>query len=487
MREWWNAHWRKELLYVTLAIMEHCWFYAWMMFLLGHSAKGGLLFTATLGTLLLAMYFTRWLHQRESSLQWQRALTLLLCLANTLLLLRLYVYSGQSLVDFSWLGRFLWEIGDVMQRISPALVLFCAGLYLWLRGVALAQRDLSVETVGFSFRLGIIAFVWLFLARILIPGADASGLAFAHFFVGLVAVGLARIESVSQSRLGIRSPFDGSWLAILIGSTLALSGLSAMATALFSVRNVVTVFSWLKPVISWLGQLLAPLETLAAWLLELLIGFLIRVFSGLFGQEVEGLSPFTRIAEQLERFGQAEPVQGPFKFVLLIIKWGLLGLALATVLAILAFSVNRVRRALEEDSSKEAIWEATSKESQAGDNGAGLQNRWHKLGEEILARLATLRGQDYSLASIRQIYASLVRLAAASGFPRRAAETPYEYAATLERAFAGSSEEIRIITEAYVRAHYGERSFPPVYVRHVREAWIAIRSRQGMSGMHDGD
>jgi hypothetical protein len=32
-----RAQWRKELLYLTLALMENCWFYAWLTFLLGDS------------------------------------------------------------------------------------------------------------------------------------------------------------------------------------------------------------------------------------------------------------------------------------------------------------------------------------------------------------------------------------------------------------------------------------------------------------------
>jgi hypothetical protein len=95
-----------------------------------------------------------------------------------------------------------------------------------------------------------------------------------------------------------------------------------------------------------------------------------------------------------------------------------------------------------------------------------------------------LRGEEYSLASIRKTYASLARLAAASGYPRRDAETPYEYISALQRAFPGSEEEIQLITNAYVRVHYGERSFSPQYVQQVRDAWVTIRERQEGSSSH---
>jgi hypothetical protein len=471
-----RAQWRKELLYLILALMENCWFYAWLTFLLGRGLSQSLPFATTLSVLLLAMYLTRLLHGRKTPLLVQRSVTLLLAVLSSLLLLRLYVYGGHGISDLSWLGGFLWEASNIMQRISPGLVLFCAGLYLWVRGIALAQRVLGVEPVGFSFRLGIIAFVWLFLLQIFTPAGDAVHLTFGYFFLGLIAVGLARIESVSQSHLGIRSPFNASWLGILAGSTLAMSALSVAAAALFSLRNIVAMLNTVKPVITLLGKLASPLWIALAWILELLINFLIRIFSGLFGEQDEEATALTRIAEGLQQFQQSQPVQGALRIILQIIKWGFLSLALLSGLAIVAFSISRVRRALQEESAEQqAVWESgrTNK-----DTREATQSRWQKLRDELQARLARLRGEDYSLASIRQVYASLVRLATACGFPRREAETPYEYTSTLHRAFAGCEEEVQLITEAYVRVHYGERSFPTAYVQRVRDAWLAIRARQ---------
>lgn len=471
-----RAQWRKELLYLTLALMENCWFYAWLTFLLGRGLSHSLSLATTLSVLLLAMYLTRLLHKRQTPLLLQRGLTLLPALFSCVLLLRLYAYSDYRITDLSWLGVFLWEVSNIMQRVSPALVLFCAGLYLWVRGIALAQRDLRVESVGFSFRLGIIAFVWLFLVQILAPGGDARRLVFAFFFLGLIAVGLARIESVSQSLLGIRSPFNASWLGILAGSTLAVSVLSVAAVMLFSLHNIAAIFSAVSPVIALLGKLLSPLWMSLAWLLELLLNFLIRVFSGLFGEQSLEPTALTRIAEELQQFQQSQPAQGALRIILQIIKWSVLGLAFLAALAIVAFSITRLRRALQdENAEQQAVWESGKT---AEDAQGARQDYWQRLRDELQARLAQLRGEDYSLASIRRIYASLVRLATASGFPRREAETPYEYVSTLHQAFAGCEEQVQFITEAYVRVHYGERSFPAAYVQRIRDAWLAIRVHQ---------
>jgi len=476
-----RALWRRELLYLALALMENCWFYAWLVLLLGRGSSSSPPFVTTLSLLLVSMYLTRLLHARKTALLVQRSLTVVLAVSSALLLPRLYVYAGRSVGNLSWLGNLMWEFGNIMQSISPAVILSCAGLYLWVRGIALAQRDLDVDSVGFSFRFGIVAFVWLFLVGILSPvAANAVRLAFLYFFLGLIAVALGRIESVSQSRLGIRSPFNASWMAILAASTLAVSGVSVTATAVFSLHNIAAVLNALKPVLTLLGKLASPLGVALAWLLQLVITLLVRLFSGLFGEQSEQTSALERLGEELQQFQQAQPVQGVLHIVLQMIKWGLLGLVVVGALAIVAFSIRRVQRALQgENAEQQAVWESGRAEG-TPDSG---QSRWQRLRDELSAQLAKLRGEDYSLASIRQVYASLVRLATACGFPRRKAETPYEYTATLRRAFASSEEEIQLITEAYVRAHYGERSFPGAYVQSVRSAWLAIRTRQEASGL----
>jgi hypothetical protein len=54
------------------------------------------------------------------------------------------------------------------------------------------------------------------------------------------------------------------------------------------------------------------------------------------------------------------------------------------------------------------------------------------------------------------MYASMADLASKAGYPRRPAQTPYEYRGTLHRAFPGGQDAVDAITEAYVRVHYGQ-------------------------------
>lgn len=472
----WFANWRKEMLYLTLAAMEICWFYPWLIFLVGTRRQPGIPIAAVLTTLLVALELTRVLSQESLSLLVQRVVILVLALLHSLLLLKLYVYADYRATDVAWLGRFAWELGNFFQRIHPSFVVFAAGLYLWWRGIQLAQRDLGVPSVSLSFRVGIVAFLWLFLVGIFSPHVDATPFAFVYFLLGLIALGLSRIEEVTQSRLGIRSPFNASWMSILFGSAVLVLALSVLAAWLFSVRNVAAVVKLFSPIIPLLRRIASPLLVVLAQLLNMLLVSLIRVFGAALGREFEALSEFS---EELQEFQQleAEPAQGVVLIIIQLLKWGFLLLLLLGALAVLALSISRVWRGQQagRHAEHDSVWETGGAAKDVRD---ALGSRWRRWREELLAQLARLRGEEYSLITIRQIYASLVKLATASGFPRLEAETPYEYTVTLNAAFPGSGEEIQLITNAYVRAHYGERSLRPNDVQRVRDAWLTIRTRQ---------
>ena len=467
-----RRYWRREILYANLAAMEVCWFWSWLMFLLGPDIASS--WPAYAGLLLLAASLTRYMHARETPLNRQRVVTAVLASLCSLFLLRLVVYADYAWGYWSWVGAFGWELGNVMQRISPPLVVFAAGLYLWFRGISLAQRDIGVDSVGFSFRVGIAAFVWLFLAQIAVPSPRYPALAVLYFMLGLLAVGLARIEEVSQSRIGVRSPFSASWMGILVASISALLGASAGIAWLLSWHNLSRLAQFIHPLGNLLARLASPLATVVAWLLEHILDLLIRLFSRIFSYLGGEQGPLTETGVRLDGLQQPQPAQGIALLVLQILKWTLLGAVLALVLAAVAFAVHRLRQAPEDGAIEDANWESRQPQPPVA---AGASN-WQRLWDALQQQLARLRGQDYSLVSIRRIYASLQRLAAAAGYPRPDAVTPYEYITTLTRGFQENEREVRLITEAYVRTHYGQRSFPPEYVQEVREAWLAIRARQ---------
>ena len=474
-----HAGWRREMLHLGLATMEVCWLLPWLSMLTGdasHTAQH-IWFAALLATLLLALYVTRALSRASIPLNLQRVLTPVIALASSLTMVRTIEYSNHSVGNLSWLNQFGREVGNILQHIPLSLIIFFVGLYLWWRGISLAQRKLDAASVGFSFRLGIVAFLWLYLVAVFGLQVDATLYVLAHFFVSFVALGLARIEGLSNTRKSIVSPFRASWLGLLSGSALVICTLGLLATKLLSLQNIATVLAQLHPLVLLLKTITRPLLLALAWLLELILNLVIRVLGPAWASQ--DLTALDQYAEQLRAFQhirQTHP-SGTLSMIFYVIQWGVVGSIAVGTLLLLALSINRRWRALQAGRTGEhaSAWEG---------KGAGreirntLDARLHKLREALLSQLARWRAAQYSLTSVRRIYASLVRLATAAGCPRPESETPYEYAAALRKTFPGSTAEIVLITDAYVRAHYGEISFHPEYVQRVRDAWLTFRARQ---------
>jgi len=426
--------------------------------------------------MVLVSYMTRYFNEHSSSLLTQRLLTVMLAVASSLVLLRVYAYPSYSITDLSWLRRFGSETANVLQRIPVSLAVFLTGFYVWWRGIQLGQRSLAIESVGFSFRLGIIAFLWLFLSRLFFSAPDAVPFAFLYFLTGLMVMGLARVEDVTTSAVGIRTPFNSAWMGILGFSALAVSSLSIVAVNVFSLQNIAAWMRALRPAFRWVVRLTSPLQAIVALILEWVLSLIIRMFNrALVGGELPESSEVGEFLEALQEFQNRTPSQGALR-IWQIIQWVTIALGFILILALVAFSVGRVQRAVQESRSAqhETAWESGAFQ------GAQevLGSRWGRLREQLSAQLARLRGEEYSLVSIRKTYASLARLASAAGYPRGEAETPYEYVASLREAFPHSRQEIQLITDAYVRVHYGQRSFQPQYVQRVRDAWLSIRAHQ---------
>jgi hypothetical protein len=471
--------WRREMLHLGLATMEICWLLPWLSMLTGgagHTTQR-IWFAALLSTLLLALYVTRVLSRASIPLNTQRVLTPLIALASSLTLVRATEYSNHAIGNLSWLNQFGREVGNILQRIPLSLIIFFVGLYLWWRGISLAQRKLDAASVGFSFRVGIVAFLWLYLVAVLGSQVDATPNVLAYFFVSFVALGLARIEGVSNSRKSIVSPFNASWLGILTGSTLVVCTLGLLATRLFSLQNIAAVLAQLHPLVSLLKMVARPLLLALAWLLELILNLIIQVLGSAWASQ--DLIALDQYAEQLQAFQHMQRAQpsGILSTIFYIIQWGVVGSVAAGTLCILALSINRRWRALQAGRTGEhaSAWEGQSAAREVRNT---LDAYLHKLRDALLTQLARLRAAQYSLTSVRRIYASLVRLATAAGCPRHESETPYEYAAALHKTFPSSTAEIVLITDAYVRAHYGEISFHPEYVQRVRDAWLTLCARQ---------
>jgi len=94
-----------------------------------------------------------------------------------------------------------------------------------------------------------------------------------------------------------------------------------------------------------------------------------------------------------------------------------------------------------------------------------------------LGRNRTQPDESPQTASIRRLYAEMLRWGAGSGFPRGVSQTPLEYQEILCVALPGHEMEVRSITESYVRAKYGAQPPTEIELQQLRESRRRLKRR----------
>jgi hypothetical protein len=93
---------------------------------------------------------------------------------------------------------------------------------------------------------------------------------------------------------------------------------------------------------------------------------------------------------------------------------------------------------------------------------------------ELAQRMVNVRG----LSPRQQIYfffLAMLRRAAEGGVARKASQTPYEYAQTLEGTFPEIDQEVSDLTATYVEARYSRHAVDSENVSSTRKMWARIR------------
>lgn len=381
-------------------------------------------------------------------------------LVSGLLVIHQLLHAQTYLWDPSWLVSIFRSLRQ--ENLSRNVSIFLLVLFLWWRGLVLAQRRLDSESVAFRFRLGVVMLaVTTAVGGFILPW-PLHYFVFAFFFVSLLGIALARADEVGQQYGGSQSPFGPEWLATLLIASLVVLLLAAGVAALLTGENVNRFVGplWEVVRIAAIG-----VAYVLGWVVQIVVIVLYFFFREI---KLEGLkrglaplvlpepevqpwqSPFT--AEQLALFRTAGVILGALFLVLLV-----------------AFSLRRLRARAgrRRDEERESVW-------QGAHLGHGMRDSLRG-GRRRLNEAAAALGRLFAALTIRRIYAHMSALAAERGYPRAPHETPYEYLPMLEQSFPDSREEVVRITEAYVAVHYGEVPERPKDVETIRAAWEHVR------------
>ncbi len=473
---------RREALYISLAAAEVCWVTPVFLALMGvRNPHSPLLFW--LGILILTLgylYFYRALVAARLALRLQQVLLVIGLVLSIALVLRFHVYAAAGLAE----SEFLWlpfrQLADVAAVMPSTWVTAMILVYLWARAIHLADRSLSADSVGFSFRAGVVILVAAALLVKLFIKLDISGFVVAYFFFALVAVALARVEEVNRMPNSGQVSFSSFWIGSTVAAVAVLVLLGMIVAALFYGGGLDQVLKWLSPLWIALQAIVVGVATLLMMLLNWVFDLLSIDLSAL----SQGLrEAFKQLGQLLILQPSVPPPVGETStrplFLGLLQATITVGIPLAIILLVLLWTWRRLRQGTRRAGVDESRESLLSAQALVDNLQAMLQGGLGRLSElaGLLGRFGPT-SRFLAAVSIRRIYANLVRLATEAGYPRGKAQTPYEYLGTLYEALPDSEEEVTVITEAYVKAHYGQLPDSQLALQQIRDCWERVFVRE---------
>jgi hypothetical protein len=332
---------------------------------------------------------------------------------------------------------------------------FIFAIVLWWRGMALGASELHPRDAESRLQVGILLLM-AFAVTTLFTRDEALLLYISAFFIGaLPAMPLANLDLTERSSLGRRTPMGRSWWGWIAGTTLVVMVIALLITSLATGRSASML----------LGTLLAILLLPVALLIGLIPQSFFDALAAALRRLGEAFSFFPNLAPQLPE--QAAPqaaqtaVQVPPAVNLLI--------AVAVFALLVGLVLILMRRA--ERPGRFAPNLVTDSE---GDLAALNRNDG-----SVSRRLSSLSLRRWLAAmTIRRLYARATHEAARRGKHRSAAQTPYDFLPTLQSAFPTAESDARVITEAYVAAHYGEVPDSQQALDALKQAWERMRTTQ---------
>jgi hypothetical protein len=464
---------RRELVFLALATMEACVvtpLVTVLLTLVTPLQPSSLSVTLVFFSALLAVHYVARLGMQAGvHVLLRSGLLGLGMLISGLLAVHRLLHAQTSFWSLAWLADVFR--GLKTDELSLDVVVFVSVLFVWWRGLVLAQRRLDSGTVVSRFRAGVVMLaVTTMVSGVLLPSPSYQ-FVFAFFFVSLLGIALARAEEVGQQYGGSQSPFGPGWLAMVGGASVGVLVLAAGVATLLTGENISRLLGpiWDVQRVIFTYLLYAILFVLS-WVGRSVIGFLESIFGEL---DVSGIGIALSPPDQAEL--GAEAGESPFTpEQLATAKATGIVLGVLFVLLLVAFSLRRLRarNGRRRDEDRESVWEGVNVRRSLRDL---LDDGRRRLGEMSDALGHSRLGQIFAALTIRRIYAHVSALAAEQGHPRAPHETPYEYRPALKQAFPDNHEDVERITQAYVSVHYGEVPDQLADLKAIQAAWDRVR------------
>lgn len=476
-----RTHARRELVFLALGMMDVCVFAPLFVALLSSVVPTlpVALTAALLGAVLAVHYLARLMLHLPLRPALRSSLLGTGVLVSGLLAIHHFLHPQVRFLNLAWLVGIFSDLQR--ENLPHDVLIFLLVLFLWWRGLVLAQRRLDSESVAFRFRSGLV----LLAVTVALSGSILSWpyyhFVFIFFFASLLGIALARAEEVGRQYGGSQSPFGLDWLVTLVVTSLAVLLLAAGLAALMTGENIGLL---LLPLLRVLRIVLLGVVYVMAWIAQVVITPLMVLFR----QHELGrvLDEALRQMELPESFAgqEAQPEQSFLTAEQLALAKAVgivVGVLLLLLLVVISLRRMRAWDGRRRDEERESVWEGVHLRLRLRDV---MRRGRRRLDDVAVALNNSLVGRFLAAITIRRIYAQMGALAAERGYPRAPHETPYEYLPALERALPDNCGEVKCITEAYVAVHYGEVPERPEELTAVQAAWKRIRETAAVETRH---
>ncbi|MCJ7569207.1 MAG: DUF4129 domain-containing protein [Anaerolineales bacterium] len=383
------------------------------------------------------------------------------------------LYFTERLRYVEIIGRYLSSFTSFPVPLKPELLLTITVFYLWRRSLAIARHPVGIRSIRQAFKLGIIALVAIGTITASLGRSLPTLEAVLFLFSGLMAMGAARLSSLSRLRGGRGIPFEREWVVglilLTIGFLVIAGGLGLLAAGPISV--------WVGGLLSVVWRFVLPLLKIILWpiiyFFRIVLGWILGLIET--PQEevvdptaIDGLEEgMSGLVTEIQAVGFGPQMASFIATIVTVI--GVVFLIWIVLYTVRKFKSESLARIPEED-------ERVPLSGSISDYLRALLQGRAKRAIEGISRLNPA-ARFFAAARIRRIYASLLRLSASFGEPRSPSETPLEFMDNLERIFPASQVELATITHAYLRVRYGELPETSGQVEEVEAAWELVRKR----------
>ncbi len=476
--------WR-EIATLSLILMETTWaalWYATFPFIAGSVVSFGRSFLILGGMYLLAYGLAYVATSIKASFFAQRGLVALVLIVSILVGLQslLYVHSQFSLLDI--FRKPLDSLKTFTDLLPPEFAVALVVLFIWWRGISLAEEHVEPINVLRRFRIGIFSF--LLYGILWWRWNKTAGLALDFFLLlGLVAMVSTRVGTLTRLRGSRSASFDRRWA---IGIGLAVVGIVLLAALSAQLMRSYFIFltQGLTVIISDL--LIALGLLIAVGPLTLFIELIFYIGEWLhFSDMLEALSQFAQFL--LNFFNRVFGTNFGSSLQTPAVRYFLYGTILLFLILVVAF-LWQIRIFIEKKRKREET-QSTLDEDLLPKIDNAFRRGLRALASR-LARALHLPGGSRLLAAarIRRIYAHLMDLSEELGHPRPAARTPLEFLNTLDGVFPEMTSDLAMITEAYQKIRYGQVPEDPRELDAVEKAWrrVAFQGKTLLNAQRKG-